>query len=290
MKKTLLTILFTMLVLPKLYASQSVITETEGYACMGDDKSRKETEVIAIEDAKRKASESSLTYIQAQTHVKDFMLEKDLISAYTNAQVKVIQEIEKGWYRDPALGDCYRAKLKVEVIPDTQVMNQLSKAKEETMENDPTAPLTVKVWTDHKEYKQGQKIKVYLRGNKPFYGRIVYKDAGGKIVQLLPNPFRTENYFSGGIVYEVPSGEDRYEMEVTPPFGSERITVYASTAPAGDIEVEPAGAVFEVKTRPAEIPLHTRGVKLVSRKHGSTAGTLSAAEFTENEADIRTGK
>jgi len=78
-----------------LHAAQSTITESESYACMGDDKSRKQTEQAAMADAKRKAGESVLTYIKSETHVKDFELEKDLLSAYTNATIKVLQEFSR---------------------------------------------------------------------------------------------------------------------------------------------------------------------------------------------------
>ena len=53
------------------------------------------------------------------------------------------------------------------------------------------------------------------------------------MVQILPNPYRNENYFQGGAVYEIPSGNDRFDLEISPPFGKENITVYASTSPLG---------------------------------------------------------
>ena len=287
MKKALLFITLTILIVPRLHAAQSVVTEAEGYSCMGDDKSRKGTEQIAVKDAKRQATESAVTYIQSETHVKDSILEKDLMSAYTNAQVKVIQELDKKWYKEEGLGDCYRVKLKVEVVPDEKAIAALAKGKQDIMENDPAAPLSVKVWTDRKEYKKGEKIKIYLKGNKPFYGRVVYKDAGSNLVQLLPNPYRENNYFNGGSIYELPSGDDRYDLEVSPPFGRDEITVYASTAPQGKLEVEAAGAVFDVKTSLADIPISTRGIKLTAKGSGAGSGK-SAAEFFETGVELRT--
>jgi hypothetical protein len=288
MKKSLLVIILTLLLVPRLHAAQSVVTEAEGYACMGDDKSRKATEEVAVRDAKRKATESAVTYIQSETHVKDAVLEQDLMSAYSNAQVKVIQDLEKKWYKEEGLGDCYRVKLKVEVIPDQKAMAALAKGKGEILESDPSAPLSVKVWTDRKEYQQGDRVKLYLKGNKPFYGRLVYKDAAGNLVQLLPNPYRENNYFNGGSVYELPSGEDRYDLEVSPPFGSEGITVYASTAPQGNLELQASGAVFDIRTKAADIPITTRGIKLTAK--GSGANRNPAAEFSEAGTDLRTGK
>ena len=46
-------ILWVMLIMPivvasNLYAAQSTITEADGYACMGEDKSRKQTEQVYI--------------------------------------------------------------------------------------------------------------------------------------------------------------------------------------------------------------------------------------------------
>jgi hypothetical protein len=287
MKTIILALLLAWCATP-LHAGQSIITEGEGYACMGEDKSRKATESSAIADAKRKATESASTYIAAETHVKDAMLEKDLLSAYANAQVKVLQELLKEWYKEQGLGDCYRVRLKVEVIPDEKAMSILAKRNRETMESDPAAPLSIRVWSDKKEYRQGEKMRLYLKGNKPFYGKLVYHQADGSLVQFLPNPHRDQNYFNGGVVYELPSGEDRFNLEVAAPLGSELLTLYASTAPIGNLDVTPAGTVFSVTNRPADIPLATRGVKL--NKKGKGSGTTVAAEFAEASAVVQTMK
>jgi len=37
--------------------------------------------------------------------------------------------------------------------------------------------------------------------------------------------------------YELPSGNDRFDLEVTPPFGQEDIVLYAGTAPFCDINM-----------------------------------------------------
>lgn len=262
------------------HAAQSTIAESEGYACMGEDKSRKQTEQAAMADAKRKAAEQVLTYIQSETKVKDFELEKDLLSAYTNSQVKVVQELEKGWYKDALLGDCFKVKIKAEVMPDEKAMEKVSKA----VTDDPSAPLSVQVWTDKKEYRNGDKIRIYIKGNKPFYARVIYRDVKGGLLQLLPNPYRKDNYFSGGVIYEIPSGNDRFELEVSPPFGEENIIVYAGTSPLGDISLEAEGGVYQVKTRHTDIGDKTRGVKL-KEKIGSKAS--SASEFFEDGVTIR---
>lgn len=282
MKNVALAGIMLLILASSLHASQSIITETDGSACMGDDKSRKDTEQLAHKEATRRAAEYAATYVKSETVVKDSALESDLISAYANAKVSVLQELEKAWYKDQSSGDCYKVKLKVEVVPDQRA---IAKVAEKFVVDDPTAPLNIKVWTDKKEYSKGQQIKVYLKANRPFYGRVVYKDADGTQVQLLPNPYRTDNYFNGGVVYELPGNGDRYDLEVTPPFGKEFVTVYASTAQLGDIETTASGGVYEIKTNPQDVATSTRGVKLTAK--GSTQAT---AEFAEAKAEVTTDK
>ncbi len=266
-----------------VFASQSTITEAEGYACMGEDRSRRETEQAALEAAKRNAIEFASTYMTSETHIKDFELEKDLVSAYANATVKVIKELEKSWYKDANAGDCFRVKIKVEVIPDEKAMENVSKRKD--VADDPSAPLHVRLWTNKKEYEHGEKMRIYIKGNKPFYARVIYKDAAGKMVQILPNPYRDENYFQGGVIYEIPSGNDRFDLEISPPFGEENITVYASTSPLGKIDLHSQGGVYFVKTKANDIGARTRGIKLTGKATGKSG---YASEFYENKAEVKT--
>jgi len=283
--RVLLILLATAIYISPAYAGQSTITIGEGYACMGEDKSRKQTEKAANDDAKRKAAEFVLTAIKSETEVKNFELEKDLLSAYTNATVKVLQELEKGWYKDASLGDCYKAKIKVEVVPDEREMEKLTKTKQAA--DDPSAPLNVRVWTDRNEYKNGERIKVYIKGNKPFYARVLYKDAAGSLLQLLPNPYRTDNYFNGGVVYELPAGNDRFDLEVIPPYGEESLVVYSSTSPLGDIKLQAEGGVYKVNTKSKDIGVKTRGIEFVEKETGKTS---YAAEFFEERTVVTTKK
>lgn len=287
MKRALLLAIsfIVLLIAPLLHAGQSTITDAEGYACMGDDKSKRQTEQQALSEAKRNAVEKTLTYIKSETTVKDFQFEKDVIGAYANAAIKIVQELEKGWYKDASSGDCYRVKIKAEVTPDEKAMEKIGEGK--NVNDDPSAPLTVQVWTGKKDYRQGEKIKVYIKGNKPFYARIIYKDAGGNIVQLLPNPFKKDNYFNGGVIYELPSGNDRFDLEVSPPFGREDVILYASTSQLGDLRLDTRGEVYQVKTEAGDIGIHTRGVKILQTGDGNAK---TAAEFYEGKTAVNTGR
>jgi hypothetical protein len=285
MKNIFLALLFVVCIFSPLYAAQSTIVDVEGNACMGDDKSRKQTEQAAMADAKRMAAERAMTYLKSETQVKDFAVEKDLVNAYAQATVKVIQELEKSWVKDANSGDCYRIRIRAEIVPDEKAMKKAAQAK--AFADDPAAPLQVKLWTDKQTYKKGEKIKIYLKGNKPFHARILYKDAAGHQLQLLPNPHRPENYFNGGVIYEVPSGNDRFELEVTPPFGQEDILIYAGTSPLGDINLAAQGNVYQVVTQSADVPRLTRGLKIQEKDSGRKD---SPSEFSEEALSIRTGR
>ena len=283
MRKIIFFLIVSLCTVTQLYAAQSTIKIAEGSACMGDDKSRKQTETAAMADAKRNAIESVKTYVSSATEVKDFELQKDLVSAYANATVAVIEELGKAWYKDSSQGDCYKVKLKTEVIPDEKAMK---KAKDTALD-DPSLPLTVKVWSDKETYREGEKIKIYLKGNKPFFARVIYRDAAKNNLQLLPNPYRQDNYFQGGVTYVIPSGTDKFELEVNSPFGEESIMIYASVSELGDLNLKQEGGVYAVKTKPRDIGIKTRSIKI---KDVSPGNTQQPAEFSEGTVIVKTKK
>ena len=264
-------------------SAQSTITQSEGYSCMGDDKSRKQTRQDAIVDAKNRATEYVVSYIKSETKVKDFVLETDIVEVYTRAKVKILEKEEPGWYKDKHSGDCFKVIIKAEVIPDEKALEDI--ANESERADNPNMPLKVKLWTDQKEYKNTEKVKIYLKGNKPFYARVLYLDANGVLVQLLPNPHRKDNYFNGSSIYEIPTGNDKFELEVIPPFGQEKISVYASTSQLGELNLENLGDVYGVKTETKDIGVRTRGIKI--KKKSKSENSLPA-EFFESTVFIRT--
>lgn len=275
------------------HGAGSAVVEAEGYSCMGEEKSRKEAKDGALIDAKKKASEAVLSHIKSETRLDTGELVKDIVEAYSASDVKIIENKELGWYKDEHAGECFKVWIRAEIVPDEKA---LAKAGKGASDDNPAAPLNVKVWTDKKEYRKGDRIKIFIKGNKPFYGRVVYKDASGNSVQLLPNPYRRENYFNGGVIYEVPAGGDKFVLEVAPPFGSENVMVYASVSELGEIGVKAEGGVYEVTTVPADIGRASRAIK-VKFDGGRSSGTQYEAskvsapsEFFEETVEVKTGE
>jgi hypothetical protein len=276
------------------HAVQSTIINSDGYACMGEDKSRKQAEDAAMTDAKRKAVEDAVTYVSSVTKVEDYTVVQDIVNAYSKANVKILDK-KSSWYKDERAGDCHKVQIRAEVIPDEKAIKEAA-VKKPAADN-PVLPLQVSLWTDKKEYASSEKIRIYLKGNKPFYARVLHRDAKGKYLQLLPNPYRMENYFNGGVIYEIPSGKDNFELEVSPPFGDEQIVLYASTSPLGDINLKEEGGVYQVKTTERDIGIKTRGVKIKGIADNPTGAKITqkkdrmeASEFFEEQLKIKTGR
>ena len=276
--------------LPFAMADSSSITEAEGYSCMGVDYSRKETENLALQDAKRKAVEFSSSHIESTTVMENFALKQDLVEAFARADVKVIDVITATW-QDTDQGDCYTIRIQAEVVPAKE---RIDRVDPETLLADPSAPLTVKLWVSNESPREGDGLKAYVRGNKPFFGRLIYKDAGGTQYQVLPNPFRSDVYFQGGVIYEVPGGNDQFDLTITPPFGEEQLTLYASTAPLGDLDSANLGPVLEIQTAPEEVARKTRGIKIKARPQGGSqssaapSGAPVVSEFAESMVALTT--
>ena len=283
-----LTSLLLMVAVAK--ADSSSITEAEGYSCMGVDYSRKETENLALQDAKRKAVEFSSSYIESTTVMENFALKQDLVEAFSKADVKVIDIVNATW-ADTGQGDCYTIRIQAEVVPAKE---SLQKVSPDALLGDPSAPLTVKLWVSNESPREGEGLKAYVRGNKPFFGRLIYKDASGAQYQVLPNPYRSDVYFQGGVIYEVPGGNDQFDLTISPPFGEEELTLYASTAPLGDLESANLGPVLEIQTAPEEVARKTRGIKIQKRPLGGAGpgqprpGIPTVSEFAESVVSLTT--
>lgn len=298
MKKSYLTIVCTLVIAlsaaPHGYAGQSSITEADGYSCMGVDKSRKDTETAALQDAKRNAVEFSKTYIESESQIENFELKKDLVNAFSKANVKVLTVLEQKW-QDPSEGDCYTIRIKAEVIPEKEDMDRVAASNNSL--DDPTAPLAIKIWTSQPSYTAGESMKIYLKGNKPFYGRLIYTDAQNNPLQLLPNPYRTDNYFQGGVIYEVPTGTDKFDLTVQPPYGTEKLTLYGSTSPLGTIDTASAGSVYKVTEKAQDVAVKTRGIAINVGNSPVAASSTGAppaptrekiAEFDEATVSVTT--
>ncbi|HAB37572.1 MAG TPA: hypothetical protein DCE52_06170, partial [Rhodobacteraceae bacterium] len=136
-----LLVLVWALIGQNVLANPSSIVEVKGYSCMGSELSRKETERLAIQDAKRKAVESSKTFIESETEMEDFALKRDSVAAYSSAEVKVLSIVDQVWDA-PESGDCFHITIRAEVVPSEEL-----KPKKVSNDDESRSPQDTKNWS-----------------------------------------------------------------------------------------------------------------------------------------------
>lgn len=91
-------------------------------------------------------------------------------------------------------------------------------------------PLDITLSAEQPRYHAGEALKVRIAANKRFFARVIYIDAAGNHIQLLPNAARSDNAFEGHTQYALPGPFDQ-QLIVAPPFGIEQIVLQASASP-----------------------------------------------------------
>ena len=248
-KKRMTTLIFALILwacLPGIAAAQmqrtpppdaekrSCIQTVDGFAYLSEDMTLSDTRAAAFSNAKRQALEMAKTYVTSKTKVKNFTTEYDMIWSESEGMVTVLEQKDFGIENNTR----YHIWIKAEVEYSLKAKKPVV---EEPVETTAQAPLTVSVWTDKKTYKEGERIHVHIRGNRDFYARIVDITSTGDIIQLLPNDYRQINYFKKDVVYNIPNDEDGFILTATPPFGQDKIIVYAGEFPMKDLHMESLG-------------------------------------------------
>jgi len=251
---------------------RSVIQEADGYAYLGGDITVNQAKAQALADAKRNAAEAVLTHIQSNTKVENFEVQYDVILSKAEAAIRVIEQKDEGIVDNTR----YHVWIKAEVFYDLA-----SKAEKPDMPllMDKNAPLTVKIWTEKKRYKKGERIIIHMRGNKDYFARIVDKTSTGDLIQLLPNRYRQSNHFKGGVLYTIPGEGDRFQLEVGEPYGTDRILVYASEAPLAEVPMRALGGsgLQAFEGGEDELSQRVRGISVIPG-NGKPANEPAAAE------------
>lgn len=257
-----------------LETSRSTIVAADGYAYLAEDIPIKLLRRQAKDEAMRNAVERGEVFIQSITEVWNSILKYDLIYSETGGYLTIIDEKDYGIEQDNRYHYWVKGEVRYALLP-----KQAKTSLPANLWQNPEGALSVRVWTDTTHYAEGQYMRIHLQGNKDFYARVVYLDVAGNLIQLLPNQFRSANYFAGKRLCQIPDAVagDKFQLRVRPPFGTEEIIVYASTAPQDSISMTDAGqglSRFVGSTK--ELGRRTRSVEVIS-----TSADLGKAEFYE---------
>ncbi len=201
--------------------TSSIIVQAEGIALLGENDTPNQARMNALLQAKRNAAEAVLTKITSNTTVKDFVLTEDIITAKSKADVTVLEQENL-----PTINNEYKVKIKAEVRID-----ETPEKKTEITTIDSDKPLKIIVWTPKTTYKNGEKLSFSILTTKDSYIVVRYTMSDGSSLQLFPNEYWNDNFVRGSETLNIPSDKIKtFDLEVSEPFGIEKLNVYASSA------------------------------------------------------------
>lgn len=266
---------------------RSYIQSVDGYAYLSEDMTLSETRSAAFANAKRQAIEMALTSIKTYTRVEDFILKKDIVEGKSEGAVTILEQKDHGVENNVRYHVWIKAEVKYELSSEKKPdKNNSANISLSSVVMDKNGPLTVKVWTLKKQYKDGETVTVFIQGNRDFYAKIVNITSSGNIIQLLPNDYRTTTFFEGGEVYKIPDKEDRFKMKISPPYGEDKIIVYASEVPVANVSMESIGQGLNMyRGKPSSFASKTRGISIAP----STPSKNSGVAFYEASTTFRSG-
>lgn len=255
-------------------SSSSVLLEVSGQACGNPQASRQDLKDRAYANAKEAAMQQVKAYLTslAGQHGND--------ESSSKAVVHVLEELAVNWEKGAGSGDeaCCKVLLKVEVAPNRTTEVKAAGKVLSAMSAD--GPLQLELWTGQPEYRLGDRMTFYFRGNKAFYAHAVYQDATGTLVEVTP--YARPRHYKPGITYKIPGEGDDFALEITPPLGREKLTLYASTQPLGKYQGQGAGDLLVLKENAKKLGATTRGLAVLKNDSAPVH-----AEFAEVAVDIR---
>jgi hypothetical protein len=92
---------------------------------------------------------------------------------------------------------------------------------------------------DGHRFVKGDSIAFFLSLSQAAHILAVYEDADHHRIQILPNARQKNTYYPSGLFNPFPGKDAAFRFTITPPFGRERLWVFASRAPIAALPGEP---------------------------------------------------
>jgi len=152
----------------------------------------------------------------------------------------------------PVTGSQYATQPEISFPYKTQHENTLQRVTGLLREFFPDGgDFQLRVWTNKGEkalYEAGESLIVYIESGTEAYVRVDYYQADGQVIHLLPNSL-DNNFITAGHIITLGKSKGGLQFTLTPPFGTEMLTVIASQHPFIEttisLPVEPAEAYIQ---------------------------------------------
>jgi hypothetical protein len=92
---------------------------------------------------------------------------------------------------------------------------------------------------DGHRFVKGDSIAFFLSLDQDAHIVAIYEDADLHKIQIIPNANQKDDFFPSGLFRPIPGKDAAFRFTITPPFGQERLWVFASREPIAALPGEP---------------------------------------------------
>ncbi|MCK5681618.1 DUF4384 domain-containing protein [bacterium] len=209
--------------------TRSIILESAGYSVVFGGISEEEGREKALAMAKRALLAKGKAALIDALH-KAGIIDGELLANVSTAESITVLDREEITSPISGSGESYAVRIVGEM---RYQLNPKLETEFLKLLKSPAMPLTVRLWTIKNEYRAGEQMSFFLTGNRDFYAVLVDVAPDGNMIQLLPNGYRKEAFFERGKTYKLPDPDagDEFTLDVAPPFGEEKVLLFAGEKP-----------------------------------------------------------
>jgi hypothetical protein len=113
-----------------------------------------------------------------------------------------------------------------------------------TTNSESQQPGNITLSTNSADFNIGEQLVVSFTVDKPMYVRLVTVNSEGKVANLFPNPYQSDNYAKPGVQYQIPPRNAKFALKIRGPVGTDKIRALAGVNPvtAEDIQMNSDGS------------------------------------------------
>lgn len=106
-------------------------------------------------------------------------------------------------------------------------------------DNTQTKPINIDITThlgDVQSFQQGDTISFLLSLDTDAHVLVIYENADGQLVQLLPNKVSQKSIWKAGLFITLPDSDAGFIFKIQPPFGKEKLWAFAMDVSLPDLQ------------------------------------------------------
>ena len=84
---------------------------------------------------------------------------------------------------------------------------------------------------DQQTFYDGDRLSFLISMGQNAHLRLIYQDAENNLIQILPSRHIPKSFYDAGFYFTVPDIKHPFQLTIRPPYGKERIWVFATTTP-----------------------------------------------------------